>query len=370
MELPEACEKYGIIFVGPRPETMRQLGDKIRARNIAKRCGVPVVEGSEGISSFEDAEAKTEEIGFPILLKASAGGGGRGMRIVMERKDLKNAFDMAVNEAQTAFGDSTLFVERYVQNGRHVEVQILGDSSGKVIHLGQRDCSSQRHYQKVIEEAPPPGLSDDLRKNVLEAAVRLAEAVGYNNAGTVEFLVDKDRDQFYFMEVNSRIQVEHPVTEMITGVDLVGEQLRIAFGDPLPMTQAEVQCKGHAIECRVTAEDPKDDFMPSPGRITRFVVPAGNNIRVDTHCYEGYLITPYYDSLMAKVIAAGDNRDSALERLRSALSVFSISGVETNIPFLQFLIDQPQFITGNVNIKWIEDVIPRFLQTQEGGKKR
>jgi acetyl-CoA carboxylase biotin carboxylase subunit len=222
----------------------------------------------------------------------------------------------------------------------------------------------------VIEEAPPPGLSSDLRESILEAAVRLAEAVGYSNAGTVEFLVDKDRNQFYFMEVNSRIQVEHPVTEMITGVDLVGEQLRIAFGDPLPMTQAEVRCKGHAIECRVTAEDPKDDFMPSPGRIERFVVPDGNNIRVDTHCYQGYLIPPYYDSLMAKVIAAGDDRDSALEQLRSALSAISISGVETNIPFLQFLIDQPEFITGDVNIKWIEDIMPRFLETKGGGEKR
>ena len=204
----------------------------------------------------------------------------------------------------------------------------------------------------------------------MEAAVTLAEAVAYKNAGTVEFLVDKDRNQFYFMEVNSRIQVEHPVTEMITGVDLVREQLRIAFGDPLAMTQAEVQCKGHAIECRVTAEDPNDDFMPSPGRITRFIVPDGNHIRVDTHCYEGYLIPPYYDSLMAKVIAAGDHRDAAREKLRSALSAFSISGVETNIPFLRFLLDQPQFITGDVNCKWIEDVMPRFLQTQEGGKRR
>ncbi len=363
VELPEACEKYGIIFIGPRSETMRQLGDKIRARNIARKCGVPVVEGSEGMVRFEDAEAKAEEIGFPILLKASAGGGGRGMRIVTERKELKNAFDMAAYEAGTAFGDSTLFLERYVQNGRHVEVQILGDSFGKVIHLGKRDCSSQRRYQKVIEEAPPPGLSHDLRKNILDSAVRLAASVRYNNAGTVEFLVDRDRDQFYFMEVNSRIQVEHPVTEMVTGVDIVREQLRIAFGDPLPMTQDEVQCKGHAIECRVTAENPKDDFMPSPGRITRFVVPDGNRIRVDTHCYQGYLIPPYYDSLMAKVIAVGDHRDSALQNLKSALSILSISGVETNIRFLRFLIDQPQFATGDVNIKWIEEVLPRFLAT-------
>jgi acetyl-CoA carboxylase, biotin carboxylase subunit len=362
-ELPEACEKYGITFVGPRAETMRQLGDKISARHIAQQCGVPIAEGSEGITSFEDAETKAQEIGFPVLLKASAGGGGRGMRMVTERKDLKNAFDMAANEAQTAFGDSTLFVERYIQNGRHVEVQILGDGLGKVIHLGKRDCSSQRRYQKIIEEAPPPGLSDDLRKNILEAAVKLTEAVAYASAGTVEFLVDKDRNEFYFLEVNSRIQVEHPVTEMITGVDLVREQLRIAFGDPLSMTQADVQCNGHAIECRVTAENARDDFMPSPGRITRFIVPDSENIRVDTHCYEGFLITPYYDSLMAKVIARGDSRDSALETLRSALSALSISGVETNVPFLQFLIDQPQFIAGDMNIKWIEDVMPGFLET-------
>jgi len=361
-ELPEACEKNGIIFIGPRSETMRQMGDKIRARNIAKQCRVPIVEGSEGISSFKDVEAKAQEIGFPILFKAVAGGGGRGMRIVMERKDLKNAFDMASNEAQTAFGDSTLFVERYIQNGRHVEVQILGDNFGRIIHLGQRDCSSQRHYQKVIEEAPPPGLSNDLRKKILEAAVTLTQSVSYNNAGTVEFLVDKDRNQFYFMEVNTRIQVEHPVTEMITGVDLVKEQIRIAFGNPFSMNQSDIQFKGHAIECRVTADNPKDDFMPTPGRITRFVVPSDNNIRVDTHCYEGYVITPYYDSLMAKVIATGDNRDLALKNLRSALSTFLISGVETNIPFLQFLINQPQFITGDVNIKWIEDVVPGFLE--------
>jgi len=363
VQLPEACEKFGITFIGPRPETMRQLGDKISARRIAKQCGVPVIEGSEGITSIKDAEAKAQELGFPILLKATAGGGGRGMRIVTKPKDFKSAFDMASNEAESAFGDPTLFMERYVKNGRHVEVQILGDNFGNVIHLGKRDCSSQRRYQKVIEEAPPAGLSDDLRKNILTAAVKLAEAVGYNNAGTVEFLVDKDRDEFYFLEVNSRIQVEHPVTEMVTGVDLIAEQIRIAFGEPLSMTQEDVQLNGHAIECRVTAENPKDDFMPSPGRITRFDVPEGNNIRIDTHCYEGGMITPYYDSLIAKLIVTGDDRDSALENLKSALASLSISGVKTNVAFLQFLIDHPQFTSGDVNVKWVDGVMPQFLET-------
>jgi len=363
-ELPEACEKNGIIFIGPRSETMRQLGDKIRARNIARQCRVPVNEGSEGLSSFKDVETTAQEIGFPILFKAAAGGGGRGMRIVTESKDLKSAFDMASNEAQTAFGDATLFVERYLQNARHVEVQILGDNFGRVIHLGQRDCSSQRRYQKVIEEAPPSGLSDDLTNKILEAAVVLAKSINYNNAGTVEFLVDKDRNEFYFMEVNTRIQVEHPVTEMITGVDLVKEQLRMSFGHPLSMNQSDIKFKGHAIECRVTADNARDDFMPTPGRITRFVVPNGNNIRVDTHCYQGYVISPYYDSLVGKVIATGDNRDLALENMRSALSNFEVSGVETNIPFLQFLINQPDFIKGDINIKWIENsILPKFLET-------
>ena len=365
-ELPEACEKNGIIFIGPRSETMRQLGDKIRARNIARQCCVPINEGSEGLSSFKDVEATAQEIGFPVLFKAAAGGGGRGMRIVTESKDLKSAFDMASNEAQTAFGDATLFVERYLQNARHVEVQILGDNFGRVIHLGQRDCSSQRRYQKVIEEAPPPGLSDDLTNKILEAAVTLTKSINYNSAGTVEFLVDKDRNEFYFIEVNSRIQVEHPVTEMITGVDLVKEQLRIAFGHPLSMNQSDIQFKGHAIECRVTADNAKDDFMPTPGRITRFVVPNGNNIRVDTHCYQGYVISPYYDSLIGKVIATGDNRDLALENMRLALSNFEVSGVETNISFLRFLINQPDFIKGNINIKWIENsVLHKFLETVE-----
>jgi acetyl-CoA carboxylase biotin carboxylase subunit len=271
---------------------------------------------------------------------------------------------MASMEAQKAFGDPTVFVERYIQNARHVEVQILGDNFGKVIHLGLRDCSPQRHYQKVVEEAPPPDLPDDLGRRIMETAVKLAETIGYNSAGTVEFLIDKNRNQFYFMEVNTRIQVEHPVTEMVTGIDIIQEQINMAFGSPLSLSQSDIQFKGHAIECRITAEDTTDDFFPSPGRITRFVVPGGNGVRVDTHCYEGYVISPYYDSLMAKVIAKGDNRDAALANMKTALSTFEISGVETNISFLQFLINQTDFIQGNINIKWIENkVLPQFLET-------
>lgn len=363
-KLPAACEKNKIIFIGPRSETMRQLGDKVRARNIAIDCGVPINAGSEGITQFSEIEAKAQEIGYPVLIKAAAGGGGRGMRIVKEPKDLKGAFSMASNEAQQAFGDPTLFVERYVQNARHVEVQIMADDFGRVVHLGQRDCSSQRRYQKVIEEAQPIGLPRALTDKISEAAVALARGINYNNAGTVEFLVDMDREQAYFMEVNTRIQVEHPVTEEVTGVDLVKEQLRVAFGHPLSMKQSDITFKGHAIECRVTAENARDDFIPTPGRISRFVVPYGDNIRVDTHCYQGYTISPFYDSLMAKLIATGDNRDQALQNMQKALSEFQIEGVKSNIPFLQYMLGRPEFATGNITVKWIEnEVLPAFLKT-------
>lgn len=365
-ELPEACEQNGIIFIGPRSATMRQLGDKISARSLAKKSNVPMTEGSEGLGSFSDVEAEVQKIGFPVIFKAAAGGGGRGMRIVTERENLKNAFDMASNEALQAFGDATLFVECYVQNARHVEVQVIGDNFGKVIHLGQRDCSAQRRYQKVIEEAHPPNLSDDLRNKMLEAAVALTSSIGYNSAGTVEFLVDKDRHEFYFMEVNTRIQVEHPVTEEITGVDLVKEQISVAFGAHLSLNQEDVKFKGHAIECRVTAEDAKDDFMPSPGDITYFALPDGNNVRIDTHCHQGCTISPYYDSLLAKLITTGDNRAEALANMKTALADFKIEGIETNIPFLQFLIEQPEFATGDIHIKWIENtVLPRFVESLE-----
>jgi acetyl-CoA carboxylase biotin carboxylase subunit len=361
-ELPKACEENGIVFVGPRSETMRKLGDKISARNIATECGVPINEGSQGLVDFKAVQVFAEKIGFPVLIKASAGGGGRGMRIVNQEKELKNAFDMCSNEARQAFGNPTLFVERYVQNARHVEVQILGDNFGRIIHLGQRDCSSQRRYQKVVEEARPIGLSDELMDGMSAAAVALAKGINYNNAGTVEFLVDRDRNQFYFMEVNTRVQVEHPVTEEITGVDLVREQIRIALGHPLSMNQSDIQFKGHAIECRITAEDAMHDFMPTPGTITRFAVPFGDHVRVDTHCYQGYKISPFYDSLIGKLIATGDDRDQALTNLKEALASFEIEGVKSNIPFLRYLVSQPEFAQGDINVKWIETtVLPGFL---------
>ncbi len=343
---------------------MRQLGDKISARTLAKKSNVPMAEGSEGLRSFHDVEAAVQKVGFPVFFKAAAGGGGRGMRMVREHKDLKNAFDMASNEALQAFGDATLFIERYVENARHVEVQVIGDNFGKVIHAGLRDCTPQRRHQKVIEEALPFNLPDGLMNKILESAVALTSSIGYNSAGTVEFLVDKDRDEFLFMEVNTRIQVEHPVSEEITGIDLVKNQIQIAFGAPLSLNQEDVKFKGHAIECRITAEDAKDDFFPSPGDIEKFVVPYGNNIRVDTHCYQGYTISPYYDSLIAKLITTGDTREEALANMKAALSDFKIEGIETNIPFLQFIIEQPEFIEGDIHIKWIENkVLPIFVES-------
>lgn len=364
-KLPEACEQNGIIFIGPRSETMRELGDKIRARSLAGKCRVPMTEGSEGLGSFNDVEAEVRNVGYPVIFKAAAGGGGRGMRIVREQKELKNAFDMASYEAMQAFGDATLFVERYVQNARHVEVQVIGDNFGKVLHLGLRDCTAQRRHQKVIEEAPPPNLPGDLRDGILDAAIALTSGIGYSSAGTVEFLVDKDRNEFYFMEVNTRIQVEHPVTEEITGIDLIKEQIQVAFGDPLSMNQDNIAFTGHAVECRITAEDARDGFMPSPGPLTLFSAPNGGNIRVDTHCYQGYTIGPFYDSLLAKLITTGGTRAEALGKMKSALADFRIEGIQTNIPFLQFVVDQPEFVAGDIDITWIEKaVLPRFLTSE------
>jgi len=363
-DLPEACEKNAITFIGPRAVTMRQLGDKLSARDLARTSRVPMAEGSQALRSFEDVEAEVRKIGFPVIFKASAGGGGRGMRIVLEQKELRNAFHEASNEALTAFGDPTLFLERFIEHARHVEVQVIGDDFGKVIHLGHRDCTVQRRHQKMIEEAPSCQFPDALCGRMLEAAVALASSAGYNSAGTVEFLVDKDRDEFYFMEVNTRIQVEHPVTEEITGVDLVKEQIRIAFGTPLSLNQEDIRFKGHAIECRITAEDARDDFFPSPGCLEEFAAPRGDGIRVDTHCYRGYTVSPYYDSLLAKLITTGDTRDEALANMQAALENFRIEGIETNIEFLKFVIAQPEFVRGDTYIRWIEDrVVAAFMNS-------
>jgi len=363
-DLPEACEKHAIRFIGPRAATMRQLGDKLSARHLARSSRVPMAEGSQALRSFEDVEAEVRKIGFPVIFKASAGGGGRGMRIAREHKDLRDAFHLASNEALTAFGDPTLFLERLIEHARHVEVQVIGDDFGKVIHLGHRDCTAQRRHQKVIEEAPSCHLSDALRGRLLDAAVALTSSAGYTSAGTVEFLVDQDRDEFYFMEVNTRIQVEHPVTEEITGVDLVEEQIRVAFGAPLSLDQEDIGFKGHAIECRITAEDARDDFFPSPGCLEEFAPPRGEGVRVDTHCYRGYTVSPYYDSLLAKLITTGATRDEALANMRVALGNFKIGGIETNIPFLEFVSAQPEFVRGDIHIRWIEDtVVPAFVSS-------
>lgn len=366
-DLPEACEKSGIIFIGPRTETMRQLGDKICARDLAKQSNVPMSDGSAALANIEDVEVEAEKAGFPVILKAAAGGGGRGMRIVREAKNLKAAFDMASTEAEKAFGDGTMFLERYIEHARHVEVQVIGDNFGNLVHLGLRDCTPQRRQQKVIEEALPANLSEDMMNRILEAAVALTSSINYNNAGTVEFLVDKDWDAFYFMEVNTRIQVEHPVSEEVSGMDLVKEQIQVAFGAQLTLKQEDIQFSGHTIECRITAEDPYDDFFPSPGELEAFVAPEGENVRVDTHCYQGYEVSPYYDSLLAKLIVSGETREEAIANTKKTLAEFKIEGIETNIPFLEFLIGRPEFIESDIHIKWIEnEVMPAFLESAGG----
>ncbi|MAZ87381.1 MAG: acetyl-CoA carboxylase biotin carboxylase subunit [Cellvibrionaceae bacterium] len=360
--LPEACEQNGITFIGPKADVMRQLGDKISARALAKKANVPMAEGSEGLANIDDVKREVAKAGFPVIFKAAAGGGGRGMRIVREESELKSAFDMASNEAQAAFGDPRLFVESYIENARHVEVQVIGDNFGHVVHVGMRDCSPQRRHQKVVEEAPPYHLSEALGNRILESAVALTSSIGYSGAGTAEFLVDKDRDAFYFMEVNTRIQVEHPVSEEISGIDLIKEMIRVGFGAELSFTQQDISFQGAAIECRITAEDPKDDFFPSPGIIENFVVPTGDHVRVDTHCYTGYEVSPYYDSMICKLITTGETREAAIDNMKMALKSFIIEGIETNIPFLQFLMEQPEFVAGDIDIKWIENsVLPKFL---------
>lgn len=356
-ELAESCLKHGIIFVGPSPENLRQMGDKLLARKIVKEYGVPVIPGSEKVSDIAEASKKCEEMGFPILLKASAGGGGRGIKIVNNPDELKTTFETAAAEARTAFGDETLYIEHYIQNARHIEVQIVADNFGNVIHVGERDCSLQRRYQKIIEEAPAPSLSQEIREAIRNAGVTIAKRIGYKSVGTVEFIYDQDLGQFYFLEMNTRIQVEHPVSEMISGIDLIKEQIKIADNKPLKISQNDVRLRGHAIECRINAESPDNGFLPYPGRITEWIPPVGDNIRVDTHCFKGYFVPPYYDSLIAKLITFGNNRTEAIKRMQDALNSFIISGIPTTIPFLKFLINQKDFITGKVNTRWVEEIL-------------
>jgi acetyl-CoA carboxylase biotin carboxylase subunit len=352
-EFSEICERSEITFIGPTPDQIRQMGDKATARRTMAEVGVPIVPGTDAIADPEEALEAARGIGFPVLIKAAAGGGGKGMRVAKDEDEFLRQFSMARNEAAAAFNDDTVYVEKYLARPRHIEFQILGDQHGRVIHLGERDCSIQRRHQKLIEEAPSPALSADLRQRMGDAAVRGAKAIDYVGAGTIEMLLDED-GSFYFMEMNTRIQVEHPVTELVTGYDLVKEQIRAAAGLPLSIPEGPVELRGHAIECRINAEDPYRNFAPSPGTINTFHPPGGPGVRIDTHAYAGYRVPPYYDSLLGKLIVHGATRDEALARMRHSLSSFVVEGVHTTIPFLMEVLDSAGFISGDVDTKFLE----------------
>jgi acetyl-CoA carboxylase biotin carboxylase subunit len=350
----EVCADCKIEFIGPPPEAMRRLGDKNQARKLAKQAGVPVVPGSEGlIQNDEEAARLAKDIGYPVLIKASAGGGGRGMRVVREESGLKAGLHAARREAAGAFKDGSVYLEKYVERPRHVEVQIFGDRHGNIVHLWERDCSLQRRHQKLVEETPAPNLPEAVRRDICAAAVRLARTAGYQNAGTCEFLVDKNF-HYYFIEVNARIQVEHPVTELATGVDLVKEQIRVAAGERLSFRQEDVAHRAAVIECRINAEDPAADFRPSPGLVTRWRPPGGPGVRLDTHVTAGYRIPPNYDSLAAKLLVYQPTRAEALACMRRALAEFVVEGVHTTIPLLRQIFDHPAFISGDVDTTFIE----------------
>ena len=360
-DLPEACERYGILFIGPKADQIRKMGDKLWARKMAMNLGIPVIPGSQLVQDFSEARLEGEKVGFPVLIKAAAGGGGRGMKIAHQSGDLKVVFDEATAEAHAAFGDDRLYLERYIPNARHVEVQILGDRFGRIVHLGERDCSLQRRYQKMIEEAPSPVLNDRMRAQIYDAALSIVKHIGYLNAGTVEFILDQDQAKFYFLEMNTRIQVEHPITEMITGLDIVKEQITIGAGQPLRVTQEEVTRDGHAIECRINAELPEADFRPCPGRIALWNPPNMKDVRVDSHCYTGYFVPPYYDSLLAKLCTKGDDRPQAIELMEDALANFDVSGVDTTIPLYDSIMKNQEYRDGKINTRWVEHFLNREL---------
>ncbi|HEU0015748.1 MAG TPA: acetyl-CoA carboxylase biotin carboxylase subunit, partial [Longimicrobium sp.] len=349
-EFSEICEASEITFIGPTPQQIRLMGDKATARRTMREVGVPIVPGTDAIADVDEALAAAREIGFPVLIKAAAGGGGKGMRVAADADEFERQFTMARNEAAAAFNDDSVYVEKYLARPRHIEFQILGDTHGRVVHLGERDCSIQRRHQKLLEEAPSPALSPGLRAAMGEAAVRGAKAIDYVGAGTIEMLLNED-NSFYFMEMNTRIQVEHPVTEMCTGFDLVKEQIRAAAGLPLSLPDVEIQLRGHAIECRINAEDPSRNFAPSPGTIHTFHLPGGPGVRVDTHVYAGYRVPQYYDSLLGKLIVHGATREEAIGRMKRALMETVIEGVHTTIPFLLQVMDNPEFIAGEVDTK-------------------
>lgn len=351
------CEECNIKFIGPSPSTIEMMGDKSKAREVMIDAGVPVVPGTEGIiETLEEAYNSAENIGYPVMVKASAGGGGKGIRIVHKREELDKAYETAKSEAKVNFGDDRIYMEKFIENPRHIEFQILGDEHGNIIHLGERDCSLQRRNQKVLEEAPSVVLDKDLRDRMGNAAVKAAKAVDYKNAGTIEFLLDKN-GRFYFMEMNTRIQVEHPVTEMVTGIDLVKEQIKIAAGEKLSITQESLEIKGHAIECRINAENPHRNFAPSPGKIEFLFMPGGNGVRIDSAVYNGYVIPPHYDSMIAKLIVFGKTREEAIEKMKRALWEFTIDGIDNNIDFQLEILNHPKFIDGKFDTGFINKEI-------------
>ena len=362
-EFAEKVSASNIAFIGPSPDQIRQMGDKAAARSLAKEQGVPTVPGSPGpVESLEDGQQVAGELGFPVIIKAAAGGGGKGMRVATDADQFAQAFTLAKQEALAAFGSGEVYIEKYLARPRHIEIQVMGDTHGKVMHLCERDCSVQRRHQKLVEEAPSPVVDQTLRQDIGDAAVKLASAIGCVGAGTIEFLLDED-GSFYFMEMNTRIQVEHPVTEMCTNFDLVKEQISVASGAPLSFVMNGHRLRGHAIECRVNAEDPSRNFQPSPGLITAYHPPGGPGVRVDTHIYAGYTVPPYYDSLLAKVIVHGNTRTEALARMRQALDSFIIEGVTTTIPFLGRVMRHPDFVAGKVDTKFLERE-PHLLKDQ------
>jgi acetyl-CoA carboxylase biotin carboxylase subunit len=351
----EICADHKITFIGPSPDAMRAMGDKSTAKKTMQKAGVPTVPGSPGlIESEQDALRIASEIGYPVIIKATAGGGGRGMRLVREESEFVRMFQAAQGEAEAAFGNGGVYLEKFIERPRHIEFQILADNYGHVIHLGERDCSIQRRHQKLLEEAPSPFLNPKLRQKMGDAAIKAAKSINYTGAGTVEFLVDASGN-FYFMEMNTRIQVEHPVTEMITGLDLITEQIRIAQGEKLSLTQSQVNLNGHAIECRINAEDPDQNFRPHPGKISGYLPPGGPGVRVDSHVYTDYEIPPYYDSLIGKLIVWAPNREMAIKRMKRALKECAITGIPTTIDFHRRILETPAFLAGDVYTNFIEE---------------
>ncbi|MFW6254567.1 MAG: acetyl-CoA carboxylase biotin carboxylase subunit [Chitinivibrionales bacterium] len=362
----EVCEICKVVFIGPRPESISKMGEKSVARAMMADAGIPVAMGSKDAIEDHHAALKiADDVGFPLLIKASAGGGGKGMRVVYDKASLVDGMQAAQAEAKAAFGNEEVYIERYIEGARHIEIQILADTFGNVIHLGERECSIQRRHQKLIEESPSAALDPKLREKMGKAAIKAAKAVNYSSAGTVEFVIDA-QGNFYFIEMNTRVQVEHPVTEMVTGVDIVKEQIRIAAGEPLTHSQKDIDLRGHAIECRVNAEDPENNFMPSPGKVHHILFPGGPGVRVDSHMFNGCSIPPHYDSLMAKIIVHAENRPAAIARMKRALTEFSIKGVDTTVPFHLKVLDNETFISGDYTTKFIDE---QFLKKETASSR-